>query len=383
MNTRPLRILQVVGGMNRGGVETWMMHILRNLDRDRYRLDFLVHTTSPCAYDEEARRLGAAIVPCLHPSRPHVYARNFRRLLRAHGPYDVVHSHVHHFSGFVLRLAWREGVRVRIAHSHSDTSRIQAEASPIRAMYLSLTKHWIRRYATHGLAVSREAAAALFGAAWRKEARYRLLFCGIDLAPFQAKVDPMAVRDDLAVPRDAFVIGHVGRFVSVKNHAFLIEIVAELVKTVPHVHLLLIGDGELLPAIEQQAARAGLARRVTFAGGRSEVPRLMRAMDVFAFPSHFEGLPLALAEAQAAGVPCIASDAITEEVNLIPQLIQRLSLAQSASVWAEAIKAMRATATDHFRADAWRKLERSRLDIRTSVEELENCYRVSTELARN
>jgi len=241
----------------------------------------------------------------------------------------------------------------------------------------------IRRYATHGLAVSREAAAALFGAAWRNEARYRLLFCGIDLTPFQAKVDPMAVRDDLAVPRDAFVIGHVGRFVSVKNHAFLIEIVAELVKTVPNVHLLLIGDGELLPAIEQQAARAGLAGRVTFAGARSEVPRLMRAMDVFAFPSHFEGLGLALVEAQAAGVPCIASDVIPEEADLIPQLIQRLSLAQSASVWAEAIKAMRATTTDHLRAGAWRNLERGRFDIRTCVEELENCYRVSTELARN
>src|SRR5208283_2990654 len=121
---RPMRILQIVSGMDTGGVETWLMHILRRIDRDRYRFDFLVHTTKPCFYDDEIKSLGCRIIPCLHPSRPWQYAWNFFRLLKEHGPYDVVHTHVHHFSGFTLMLAHLAGVPMRIVHSHSDTSLI-------------------------------------------------------------------------------------------------------------------------------------------------------------------------------------------------------------------------------------------------------------------
>ena len=96
---RPIRILHVVGGMNRGGVETWLMHVLRNIDRDRFRMDFLVHTTMPCVYDEEVRAFGSKIIPCLSPFLPWRYATNFTRILREYGPYDVVHSHVHPFTG--------------------------------------------------------------------------------------------------------------------------------------------------------------------------------------------------------------------------------------------------------------------------------------------
>ena len=105
--TSPVRVLHVLGGMNRGGVETWLMHVLRHIDRNRFRMDFLVHTVNPCAYDDEIHSLGSEIIPCLHPSRPWTYVRNFKRILREHGPYDVVHSHVHHFSGHILRLARR------------------------------------------------------------------------------------------------------------------------------------------------------------------------------------------------------------------------------------------------------------------------------------
>ena len=100
-----IRILHVVGGMNRGGIETWLMHILRHIDRDRFQMDFLVHTTSSCAYDQEILSLGSQIIPCCQPSQPWLYALNFRRILREYGPYDIVHSYVHHFSGYVLLLA--------------------------------------------------------------------------------------------------------------------------------------------------------------------------------------------------------------------------------------------------------------------------------------
>ena len=120
-----IRILHVVGGMDPGGVETWLMHILRNIDRDRFHMDFIVHTNKHCAYDDEICTIGSKIIPCLHPNQPWTYAANFRRIVNEHGPYDIVHSHVHHFSGYVLRLAKQLGIRTCIAHSHNDTSTVE------------------------------------------------------------------------------------------------------------------------------------------------------------------------------------------------------------------------------------------------------------------
>jgi glycosyltransferase involved in cell wall biosynthesis len=381
--SRPARILQVVGNLNRGGTETWLMNVLRQIDRARYRMDFLVHTASPGAYEEETRRLGAGIVTCLRPSRPDVYARDFRRLLGAHGPYDVVHSHVHHYSGFIVRLARQAGIGVRIAHSHSDTSRIQAEANPARRLYYTLTRHWIHRHATQCLAASPAAAAALFGGDWEERRRCALLYCGIDLAPFRAATDPTAVRAELGVPRDAFLVGHVGRFVPVKNHAFLLEVVAALARTAgadagadddDDVHAVLVGDGPLRPALAEQAIRLGIAGRVHFAGNRSDVPRVLSALDAFVFPSRYEGLPLALVEAQAAGVPCVISDAIPPEADAIPRLIRRLPLSAPAAAWAAAARGLRAAAAARGRADSWRDLTNTNYDILNSNRNIEDHY---------
>ncbi|NEQ28454.1 MAG: glycosyltransferase family 1 protein, partial [Microcoleus sp. SIO2G3] len=157
-----LRILHVVASMNRGGIETWLMDILRHIDRDRFQMDFLVHTTQPCAYDEEIRSFNSQIIPCLHPSRPWTYASNFKRILREYGPYDIVHTHVHLFSGYVLRLARQAGVPVRIAHTHTDTSSIDAKAGWFRRMYYNLAKSWINHHATVGLGTSFKAVADLF-----------------------------------------------------------------------------------------------------------------------------------------------------------------------------------------------------------------------------
>jgi glycosyltransferase involved in cell wall biosynthesis len=371
----PIRILHVVGGMVRGGVETWLMHILRHIDRDRFHMDFLVHTTQPCPYDDEVRALGSQIIPCLHPKRPWLYARHLKRILGEHGPYDVVHSHVHHYSGYVLHLAQQVGVPVRIAHSHNDTTQFQAEAALMRRGYLTLMKRWISRHATMGLAASHGAAVALFGSAWEADSRWQILHYGIDLSPFRGPVDPAAVRSDIGIPPDAFVVGHVGRFVEQKNHAFLVNIAAEVAKREPRMRLLLVGDGPLRPAIEQQVAQAGLANRVTFAGLRPDVPRMMLgAMDVFVLPSLFEGLPVVGIEVQAAGLPFVLSDAITEELDKLKPLMRRMSLSQPASAWAQVILAERESARAIAQAEALRIIEGSSLNVQTSLKQLEEVY---------
>lgn len=371
------RILHIVGGMNRGGVETWLMQVLRHLDRERFQMDFLVHTTQPCPYDDEVRALGSKIIPCLHPSQPLTYARNFKRILRECGPYDIVHSHVHHYSGYCLRLAQQAGVPVRITHSHNDTSSVQAQAGWLRRLYFALMQRWIFQYATLGLGCSQEAAAALFGQNWQADSRWQILYYGIDLTPFKGSVDAIAVRAELGITADAFVIGHVGRFAEQKNHIFVVEIAAEVAKKEPKMRLLLIGDGKLRPDIQQKVDQMGLSDRVIFLGNRSDVPRLMQGvMNVFLFPSLYEGLGLVLIEAQAAGLPCILSDVVPVDADVIKPLIRRLSLSKPVTEWAEMLFSQYNTEVVIANFDARKFVENSQFNIKTSVDLLQKLYQI-------
>lgn len=371
----PIRILHVVGGMNRAGVETWLMHILRHINRDRFQMDFLVHTDKPCVYGDEIRALGSKIIPCLSPSNPWLYARNFKQILRKHGPYDVVHSHIHHFSGYVLWLAKQAGVPVRIAHSHIDSSPLEAKAGWRRRLYLAGMKTLINRNATLGLGCSHIANLDLFGHDREADFHSHILYYGIDLTPFQESIDTAKVRTELDIPADAFVVGHVGRFQEQKNHRFLLEIFAEVAKREPQSYLLLVGEGPLRSSIEQQAFQMGLRNRIIFAGSRPDVYKLMLgAMDVFLFPSLCEGLGLVLIEAQAAGLPCLISDVIPEEADVVHPLIQRLSLLRPANVWSDAGLAAQSKKLAIPQCEALDIIAQSDFDIQTSLNKLSDFY---------
>ena len=204
-----VRVLQVVGAMNRAGVETWLMHILRNIDRSIFKMDFLVHSPEASAYDSEIHELGARTLYCAAPHSPIAYARAFCSLQHQYGPYDVVHSHLHAFSGFVMRLAYMARIPKRITHSHLDSSREDKQAGFGRKLYLTLCRRWIEKYATTHLAVSDIAAVSLFGINWRQ--RTQLVPCGIDVASFESPIDGASVRAELGFRPDDFVLGHVGR----------------------------------------------------------------------------------------------------------------------------------------------------------------------------
>lgn len=374
-NDEPIHILQVVGGMNPGGTETWLMHVLRKIDRERFKIDFLVHTHESCIYDAEIRSLGSRIISCDAPSKPLGYARRYKQILLEEGPYDIVHSHVQHFSGFVLFLAKRSSVPVRIVHSHLDTQYRDSKAKVKRRAYLRLMEALINKYATCGIAVSQKAGNSLFGHNWGKDSRWQLLHCGIDLKPFNMEVDRKKVRQELEIPDNAFVIGHVGRFDEQKNHLFLIEIFSELTKLDPNAFLLLIGAGPLCAKVEQRVMDLGIVDRVLLAGIRSDVPHLMMgAMDAFVFPSLFEGLPLVGIEVQAACLPFILSDVISVEVDIVNSLIWRLSLSQSAFDWAKTLLAVRAKGSTINKSEALTLIDQSSFNINVGVSELENLY---------
>lgn len=374
---KPLRILHVVSGMVRAGTETWLMQILRNIDRERFQMDFLVHTNQPCAYDEEIYALGSRIIPCVKPSlsKPWVYGSYFKQILQTHEPYDIIHSHVHYFSGYVLRLAREIGIPVRIAHSHNNQSALETQAGWLRRLYLDLTRRWIANYATQGLACSRAASADLFSIHWQSDQRWQLLYYGIDLKPFEITIDKAAIRAELGIPPEALVIGHVGRFAEQKNHQFLVDIFSEVVNREPNSLLLLIGEGELRSQIEQKITQLGLMERVIFTGSRPDVPQLMKgAMDLFLFPSLHEGLGLVLIEAQAAGLPCIFSDVVPAEADVVKGLVQRLSLSQTPNNWAEIILAKKNLVTIANDFAALKQVNNSLFNLSKSVNKLEAIY---------
>ncbi|NUQ63585.1 MAG: glycosyltransferase [Pirellulales bacterium] len=373
-NPKPIRIAQVVSGMVPAGLETWLMRVLRRIDRRRFRFDFITNVDQPCFFDEEILSLGSRVLRCPSPKRPWAYRRALFHTLREQGPYDVVHSHLHHYSGFVLRVARQAGVRVRIAHCHSDTSAAQARANLLRRLYLRTTERWIDRCATHGLAVSPAAGSALFPK-WNSDPRWRVLYCGVETDLFHSAADKEATRRELGLPPESLVIGHVGTFREPKNHRFLVKVAATVMAREPRARLLLVSDGPLRAEIEAQVRRLGIADRVVFTGVvHDAVPLVRAAMDVFLFPSLWEGLPVSVIEAQAAGVPCVLSDVITSDVIVVPALVERLPLAAPIAQWADAVLAKATHTPPAVRRQALSAVESSPFDIRSSVRDLEQIY---------
>jgi glycosyltransferase involved in cell wall biosynthesis len=331
---RPIKILHCLGTLDPGGVETWLLHLLKSLDTKQFQFDFCTFGSHAGLYALQVEKLGARVFRCPRSQNFWKFDRSFRKILRE-GRYDVVHSHVHGFSGVLLRWAHLEGVPVRIAHSHN--SHDGKSNGTARRAYRFLTRHLIRRHATHGLAASREAADDIF-LDWKNDSRVAIVHCGIDLDRFRGAVDCNLSRKQIGLPAGAVVIGHVGNFIAAKNHAFFLEIAAQVRKHRPDMHFLLIGDGPCRAEIEARARTLGFKGNMHFLGTRTDVPTLLRTcIDVLVFPSLlWEGLPLAVVEAQAAGLRCVISNNITPEVVIVPNQVVRLPLTAGAAKWATA-----------------------------------------------
>jgi glycosyltransferase involved in cell wall biosynthesis len=320
--------------MNRGGAETLILNVYRNIDRSQVQFDFVVHTRQPGHYDEEIIALGGRILPHPSPNRVGIraYGHALLKTLHEQGPFRGVHSHVHYFSGWVLRMAEKAGVPLRLAHSHTSNN---SESKPYpRKAYRWYMRWLIYRNATHLLGCSRLACEALFGPNCWSNPAVKLIHDAIDLMPYKMLPNNRYVyREKLSLPREAILVGHVGRFEPPKNHRFLIEVFTELLQKLPTAHLVLVGDGVLRPEIERQIDSKGIQDKVHFLGIRSDIPQILGCLDLFLFPSLWEGFGIALIEAQAAGVPCVASDVITNEANLNVGLLQFVDLQAGIEVW--------------------------------------------------
>ena len=369
-----IRILHIVGRMNRGGAETLLMNLYRHIDRSQIQFDFGVHDDLPGDFDDEIRSLDGRIIQL---PRPHftalpAYTRVLSAVLREEGPYVGVHSHVHSYSGYVLRTAGRVGIPLRLAHSHSTSDG--KNGSVFRSAYRRTMRMQIHQWATHMLGCSPAACEALYGSDCWHDQRVQVLKNAIDLAQFaELTGEREELRKELGLPAKGKLIGHVGRFDPPKNHRFLLEVFAALLKKLPDAQLVLVGDGRLRPEIEQQVLRHGFGDQVTMLGVRSDVPRILSALDLFLFPSLYEGLGIALIEAQAAGIPSLVSTSITRVADVGLGLVHYLSLEEPIDSWVQRLLMLHSIPGQQWSARK-KALETAGYDIRQVSRVLQEIY---------
>lgn len=365
---RPIRILQVVGRMDRGGTEALLMSLFRHVNRDEIMFDFVEQTTDHCDYDDEIQSLGGKIFRCpaLNIRNIPAYRQWWEKFLTEHPEYYIVHGHSRGSAPIYLRVAKKLG-RVAIIHCHNNSN-----GKGLRAVQRYIWQYPLRFFPDYYFACSADAGYSQFG----KHRTFTIIRNGIETQKFIWNEEARnQLRKELGI-ENSFVIGNVARFVKQKNHKFLIDIICETKKIIPEAKFLLIGghgEGTLEQDVREKIRKLNLQDDVLFLGVRDDVNELLQAMDLFLLPSHFEGLGIVNIEAQAAGLPCVVSkDVIPSEVN-ISNLVYFVSLAESASEWAEVILDIK----NHYpvRRDMTEIIRSSGYDISSSLEYLTGFYK--------
>lgn len=367
-----IRVLHAVARLDPGGIETWLLHLARTLDREAVAFDFVLSDPQPGFYDGEFTSLGCRLYRSTGERGRWRYLAAIGRILRRER-YNWVHSHHHYFSGYILAVAAACGVQGRIAHSHND---LRHQGRPrVTRWWDESGKRLIERFATIGFAASGDAAADLFGETWRSDSRWKINECALDFSAFAKVVDRYAVRAQLGFAEHDFVIGHVGSFTAQKNHVLIVEVFRAVKRVEPAAKLLLVGAGPTQDAIRTRLESLGLQRDTVMTGHRSDIPDIMMgAMDVFLFPSLHEGLGLAAVEAQAAGLPVVLSTRVPREADVVGDLVTRLQLSDSPEQWAAAVLAARDERFASFRKDALQQVLKSPYSIENGAARVMAVY---------
>lgn len=334
----PIRVLHILQRMEAGGTQALLMNIYRKIDRTKVQFDFLVVYKEKQFYDDEIEKMGG-----------HVYKLSFREDLNfpkfqkdlavffaQHHEYKIVHCHAYTIGYFCLKAAKKAGIPVRIAHSHSNAAVHDAKL-PLKLIMQKL----FTIYSTDLFACSEEAGKFAF-----KGKKFGIVQNAIDSQKFIADANIREkIRKALRV-ESKFVVGHVGRMQLEKNHDFLIDVFAELKKSKPDAELILVGTGPLEEKVKSKVVEKGLSDCVHFLGNRKDMNRIYQAMDVFVFPSLFEGLGIVAIEAQAAGVPIVCSEGLPPETDITP-IYRKLLLSDGAEKWANAALEMAQNQSAH------------------------------------
>ena len=328
----PIRVLHENVVMDMGGIENLLMNIYRNIDREKVQFDFMVHRDKDAYFDDEIRNLGGRIYKCspFNPFKHFKYMSDINKILKEHPGYNIIHAHSE-LNMWPLKSAKKYNIPIRISHSHSTR-----EIKDLKWLFMEYEKIFLKQQCKDLFACSIDAARWLYGEKAVKQNKIKYIKNGIKVDDFEFHIDIRnRIRKELNLENN-FVIGHVGRFMKEKNHKFMLDILKEIKKIKSNSVLIFVGDGELEDEIKNKARKMGIANEIRFLGVRSDVKYLMQAMDIFLFPSFYEGLGIVLIEAQALGLESVVSENIPDEA-FITDLVHKVSLEKDASYWAKKI----------------------------------------------
>lgn len=360
----PIRVLHILDGLKSGGAETFIMNVYRNINRDEVQFDFLIRNRNGNVHIEEVKRLGGKVF--FLPSFPKHFLKNRRELkdfFKKHDEYSIVHVHANS-SVYILPLIYAKDSKIpcRILHSH-NTKAYNRIATTLHF----ILRNYASKIATEHFACSTEAGKWMF-----YDKSFQILNNSVDAEKFRYDNNiRKQVRAEMQL-EDKIVIGHIGRFVSQKNHIFLLKLFRNFLNKNRNAILLLVGDGPLKKNIEAEVERMSLTEHVKFLGVRNDIPRLLQCMDAFLFPSLFEGLPFTLIEAQASGLPCVISDSIVDDVIITKDIVKKVSLNSDEEVWCSKINEVLKLKQ---RKDTFNEIYQSGFHIKNTSELLETFYK--------
>ena len=311
MEEKKIKVAQVIGKWVGGGVEQVVYNYCSRIDKNKFEIDFLIDEDSTFIPREELKNVGINVKVIPPYQKVAKYQKELIKLFKTE-KYDIVHSHLNALSIFPLRAAKKAGIKVRIAHSHSTSNKVEWKKNLVKAMLKLFSKVYADKY----MCCSELAGRYLFGNKTYEEGKVYLLNNAIDIDKFKFNEDTRKdVRAELKVNDDTLVIGHAGRFVAQKNHTFLIDVFKDVHTKNPNSVLVLVGQGQLQEDMKEKVKILGLENSIKFLGQRDDIDRLYNGFDVFCLPSLYEGLGIVLIEAQVNGLPCVASTEVPKIVK--------------------------------------------------------------------
>ena len=372
---KPLHVLHVFGRLNRGGAESRVMDLYRNVDRTKVQFDFMQHTTKVCDFQPEIEQLGGKVyhVPPFRFWNYLSYCKAWKQFIREHPEIRIVHGHMTSTASVYLPIARKKGV-FTIAHS-----RNAGVDKGIKGKLTKFLRRNLKEKCDRCFACSKLAGEAVFGKEAMEQGRVTIIPNAIDAARFT--FDPEVrrqKREELHIQPEEFLIGEVGRFDPQKNQKYAVEILAECRKKNFPAKLILIGEGPLMETVRQQVEELQLQEYVIFTGLQKNVVPFYQAMDFFLLPSFYEGLPGVAVEAQASGLRGILSDAITTETAMT-SLMEFRNVQEPAEVWADRIMAC-----GHYeRQNTLKEMQEAGFDVKNLAKRLQDFYlRVSEDPAQ-
>lgn len=360
------KILIICGKLCVGGAEKVAYSIGHYVDRSKYECHYVVFGDSVGEYEAELLKDGSKIFHIPGPGESYTtYWKNLTRLIKEY-QYDVVHCHTMFNSGIVLLAARLKGVPCRIAHSHSICSSTKRPL--IKQLYENAMRFLIKKCATEYVACGNKAGEWLYGKKLFQKSGI-LLLNGIDTVQFTYSEEKRnRIRESYNL-KDKFVIGHVGHLLEVKNQVFLLNMLPKILAKRPETVLMLIGEGQDRKMLENRIKELNILEHVIMTGNVMNVPDYLSALDVFVFPSLYEGMPLAMLEVQANGLPCVMSDAVPEDVHLT-DLLNIMSLTEPVDEWVEAIVTCERKDAEKYAEEMYKK----GYDIKMVVEKMYSLY---------